>query len=436
MNAHTRIGDVGIGSITTIVLMLYLATHGNIPFLMKADEGAQSEVLAGMVAQVLFVGAVFVLAVPHLRKLQFAIRTALPVLSLCGLAMLSALWSQNPSLTVRRSIMLLAPALFALILYVRYSREQILRMLIIAGGIAAVSSIFVAVFFPEYGFDHTFADGVWQGIFPQKNVCARACVFFMLPAVVMIGRRGTFFASCVFLLLTLVLAKTQSKTGLVFALILIAAMLVFRVIPQLPGREVMLSSIFAITCCAVCAVLLSTHFDQFMSLLGKDSTLTGRTQIWEGVTQAIAKRPSLGYGYSAFWLGMKGESANVVVAARWIVPAAHNGLLDLWLQLGSVGLLLFGLALVWGCKEAFCCLTRVGGVPVEWCAGIMLLTVLYNVDESSLMIPGELLWMMFTLAFVMLRDISAGQRFAARHGVPLVLSAQIERSPRMFTATA
>jgi O-antigen ligase len=234
----------------------------------------------------------------------------------------------------------------------------------------------------------------------------------MLPAVIMIGRKHSILGISVFALLALVLAKTHSTSGLIFAAMLVTVLCICRLLPKLLHNEFFLFAILGVGCCAVIAFALNTHFDQITLLLGKDATLSGRTQIWEGAVQAIAKHPLLGYGFSAFWLGLKGESANIVLATRWLAPAAHNGFLDLCLQLGLAGLLTFAVALFRGCASASYCLLHGGGEAAEWCAGIMLLTITYNLDESSLMIPGELLWVLFTVAFITARDLAAAKRFA------------------------
>ena len=41
--------------------------------------------------------------------------------------------------------------------------------------------------------------------------------------------------------------------------------------------------------------------DVVFGLLGKDATLTGRTQIWAAIMRQIDQRPWLGYGYAAIW---------------------------------------------------------------------------------------------------------------------------------------
>ena len=80
------------------------------------------------------------------------------------------------------------------------------------------------------------------------------------------------------------------------------------------------------------------HFGEISYFLGKDPTLTGRTQIWKSVGAEIMKHPILGYGYCAFWRGYQGESANSALTNGWAVTSAHNGFLQTWLTLGAVGL--------------------------------------------------------------------------------------------------
>ena len=43
-----------------------------------------------------------------------------------------------------------------------------------------------------------------------------------------------------------------------------------------------------------------------LGVLGKDETLTGRTDIWVELLRAIEQKPALGYGYLAFW-GLESE---------------------------------------------------------------------------------------------------------------------------------
>jgi O-antigen ligase len=406
-------GRLRLSGLVSVILMLYLSAHGYIAFLMAMDTAGESDGTVGIAAQALFLVVLSVLALPYAKRLQSATRFAAPVLALAMLSVLSTAWSQDPAMTFRRSVMLLGPTVFALFLHVRYGYRQQLQLLLLAGICAAALSLAICLVFPNVGLDPSLHDGSWQGIFPQKNVCARACVFFALPAVVLWGRaaRRTPIAALALLLLGALLFKARSATGLVLMAVAVIATLSMRLLRKLRANESMVFCTVLIAGAVTGASLLATKFADFALIFGKDSTLTGRTAIWAGAVEAILKHPVLGYGYSAFWLGLKGESANIVLATKWMVPTAHNGFLDLLLQLGAVGLVLFSISLCQGCSAAVWCLRHVGGEAAEWAGGVMLMTILYNFDETSVMLPRELLWVLYCLAFVNLRTMRFEARF-------------------------
>ena len=73
-------------------------------------------------------------------------------------------------------------------------------------------------------------------------------------------------------------------------------------------------------------------------MLYGDSTLTGRTIIWDFASDEIARRPLLGWGYQSFWLvGL--DAPSIVDAPGWVktMPNAHNGFYDTTLEMGYVG---------------------------------------------------------------------------------------------------
>ena len=73
-------------------------------------------------------------------------------------------------------------------------------------------------------------------------------------------------------------------------------------------------------------------------ILGRDSSLTGRMDLWSLVVEAIGRRPWLGYGYQAFWVTPGGPADGIRMRLPFTVPHAHDGFLDVWLEIGAVGL--------------------------------------------------------------------------------------------------
>src|SRR5207302_10748060 len=81
-------------------------------------------------------------------------------------------------------------------------------------------------------------------------------------------------------------------------------------------------------------------------LIGRSVTLTGRLQLWAVCFYMALRQPWLGYGYSAFWIGLDGPSRIVWKMIAWHPPHPHNGLLSVWLDLGLIGVGLIAAAYV------------------------------------------------------------------------------------------
>jgi O-antigen ligase len=78
----------------------------------------------------------------------------------------------------------------------------------------------------------------------------------------------------------------------------------------------------------------------FLGLIGKDPTLTGRTDIWSAVIELIYEKPVLGWGYRAMWVPTDLVTMWVdKKTGEWGVPSAHNAFLEITLELGILGLI-------------------------------------------------------------------------------------------------
>lgn len=84
------------------------------------------------------------------------------------------------------------------------------------------------------------------------------------------------------------------------------------------------------------------------SAYGKDTSFSGRTEIWEASIDAFLRRPWLGHGYgSLFWReGLSNETAQIWRQVGFEASHAHNGALDMALQIGLVGLGIFAVLFI------------------------------------------------------------------------------------------
>lgn len=133
---------------------------------------------------------------------------------------------------------------------------------------------------------------------------------------------------------------------------------------------------------------------ELASAVGRDATLTGRTVIWHAVLSTHTN-PLLGTGYESFWLGHR-----LIDVWRQTGPninEAHDGYLDVYLNLGFIGLFLL-LGFLIASFRTIC--RRLVHFPSLGSLGAAMWTVLlfYNVTEASF--KSGLLWMMFVLGAV------------------------------------
>jgi len=117
------------------------------------------------------------------------------------------------------------------------------------------------------------------------------------------------------------------------------------------GRRpiIMKALAFALVLIAFSAVFLDPA-SGLLESLGRNPTLTGRTDIWAHVIP-LNKNPLLGAGYESFWLG---ERLQKLWSEYWWHPnEAHNGYLEVFLNLGWIGVILLGLLIVAGYRNVF-----------------------------------------------------------------------------------
>lgn len=315
------------------------------------------------------------------------------------LAILSGVWSQAPRASVEFGICLLVDTAFAFYLCVRLRPSQRLELLMLVGWIVIVLSIVLGAVFPEYGVDRRDALGAWQGVFIHKNRCALTICFlipagFYVPARTSLSKllRFSYISAGLFLLV-----MTQSRTGWIVALGLGLYISMSALISRFPTGDTGVVATVALMVSVIIMVFVLSNWNYIALFLGKDPTLTGRTNIWTLVWNSISQRPMLGYGYKAFWMGLHGESANISLRDSWIVPGAHNGILDLWLQLGALGVSLF-IASLWRVVRRAKRLVGTRSPYLQWCACIVVVTLLTNIDETTIMQPNYLTWILYVVA--------------------------------------
>ena len=144
-------------------------------------------------------------------------------------------------------------------------------------------------------------------------------------------------------------------------------------------------------------VILSTPADLYLTLtesLGKDASLTGRTELWAIARDAIGERPFLGWGFDSH-ISVMSESIYAVPYNHY-----HNGYLDTLVEGGIVLLLLVIYNLMRFARSFFVAFRKDATVFPLIVPLVMLLFL--NLSEYSLIRPNSQIWSIYVGAFVLL----------------------------------
>jgi exopolysaccharide production protein ExoQ len=316
-------------------------------------------------------------------------------------AVASVIWSIDPELTIRRLILFFAPVLVALYAAARFDPTTTIKLAGWAYFWTIIASAIVAILLPRIGVMHDSAaalkwadlaegarlEGDWSGILGHKNVLGFATLantqIFVWRWYVEKEKR--WLHGAIILIGVFVAYKTHSATtGLLIAVTLGTYFLfsITRHALRLRGLIFYGVVVFA----AVAIGLAVSLPEQFTALLGKDATLTGRVPIWIVLlNHTIPNNPIFGAGFNTYFIVENPDYRRLVDIVGWPAPHAHNGYLNLAVELGIPGAVLGTFILL---RLLVGAMLRVNDEHAPWVLHVLVFAltfVILNVVESSLL---------------------------------------------------
>ncbi|MGD1859133.1 MAG: O-antigen ligase family protein [Leptolyngbyaceae cyanobacterium] len=299
--------------------------------------------------------------------------------------MLSTIWSERPDETFRASIGMIGTVMFGAYIVSRYKLQEQIKLLVLFFGVVIGLSVLM-VFVPGYGIDHGKHAGAIRGIYTHKNIFGP--IVTLSCATFLIYLKSSFcehkkLAYLGFLASFALVVGSRSSSSLLYTVLLVILIHAVEVL-RLSGKLFA----WALGGFAALYFFVSTWwrsiFVYVLGLLGRDATLTGRTDIWDVIIGKIQERLWFGYGFDGFWHGIYGESLYVRNALRWDLPNSHNGFLDLMLGVGIIGFALLSLAIwVTFIKNIAVLRNRYAWV-YTWPLVYIFYMLMINMSESSL----------------------------------------------------
>ncbi len=307
-------------------------------------------------------------------------------------ALLTIGWSQDRAVSTIAVLRLVLYLLSAGCLALRYTTEEFLHLFSRLVAVAAVCSVAAQFVFPHHSAAGDTGGG-WTGLFPHKNTLG-SCMLLGLSMWLIVRERWSPLRVAVIGLCSALLILSQSDTSILTALV--ASLFVVSQKVKSRTKALLCLSVGGMVCVLF---LLSDPVELLFSAGGRDTSLTGRTAVWAFSTVGILQHPVLGYGYGTFWADSGWTLANL----HWSAPHAHNGLLQVWLDLGGIGVVLT-FALLANCWRRARRIQKYDrSLLAPWISTLLVLAFVHNLAESDFMSLTPIWYLIMLGSFSMMR---------------------------------
>ncbi|GMM70433.1 O-antigen ligase [Alteromonas gracilis] len=294
--------------------------------------------LRGQIWALLYLGMVIYTA-RHFRRVYEFLSKNQAFFLVIFFILISFTWSDIPSKSIYSAVQLIIITCFVIVAASKLSINQVLQCLYFTLSVIIVLSAFTVLALPEYGTRIYVGELSYRGVFIEKNRLGQVLVYYLCFSIFLFKPKTTNYivAGCAAFLIT----NNNSMTALLlcfFTIILIGIVRLLKTNPIIRNKNLSIISLIL----TVSLLILFLAFEAIMLALGKDPTLTGRTELWKYGIDAILERPFTGFGYDAYWSSTYewgGEYMRQVIS--WGPMSMHNGWYELILQIGIPGFSLF-----------------------------------------------------------------------------------------------
>jgi exopolysaccharide production protein ExoQ len=247
-------------------------------------------------------------------------------------------WSEDPMLSLRRTVALACTVALGFFLGMRFELKELLRIVAWTLAIAVLASIAAGVLFPSFAIQYNL-DGAWRGVFVQKNTMARVIglAVMVFSYLLLESRRNRLLYLILLFLSVALIGLSRAVTAVIVSFLTVSQLLFLRL--RLRRAQSIALSAFVLLLGLGATLFALGHTDAIFAFIGKDASLTGRTDVWRESLAAVLRRPLLGAGWDVFWMGPEADAIRDLV--HWQTPHSHNAFLDLALNTGLVGLTIF-----------------------------------------------------------------------------------------------
>jgi exopolysaccharide production protein ExoQ len=348
------------------------------------------------------------------KRLRHVLSHNWPVLAYFAYCALSILWSDYPLVGFKRWFRGIGDVVMVLVVLTDDNWiAAVKRLFTRLAFVLFPLSLLLIRYYPDLGRDYGRDGSVyWTGVASGKNGLGMICLAFglamvwrwlveyhTLPGTARTRRLMALTASIALALWLLRIAN--SKTSLA-TLVLVSGLMVLLALSRFGRKLAVLHMLVAVVVGSCASVLFLGIGTSALQTLGRDPTLTGRTDLWNLVLR-YADNPLLGAGYESFWLGRHLQDMALINGGN-VLNQAHNGYIEVYLNLGWIGLALLGNIIGMGYKNI------IAGFRSDTHSSILrigyfVVALIYNFTEGSFKMM-QPVWICFLLATMIVPAMS------------------------------
>jgi len=329
-----------------------------------------------------------------------------PIILFFSYCALSVLWSDYPGAASRKLTRSLGDLMMIIIVVTDHEPAAALRRLLARTGFVLIPlSILLIKYYPDLGRSYSNSwELMYKGVTDHKNTLGMVCLVLglgfwwrLLEDLVSKGEpnriRHLLADGAILAMVGWLFWIANSLTSLSCFLMASVVIAITKLFAW--GRKAWVLHVLVVA--LVSLSLFALFFDSGGNLvesLGRDASLTGRTAIWRQVA-GMARNPLIGTGFESFWLGRRLQkmwSDNIGATLN----EAHNGYLEVYLNLGWCGVMLLVIVIITGYRNSVIRLRRdshIGSLKLAY----FVAGVIYCFTEAGFRMLSPM-WIFFLLA--------------------------------------
>jgi exopolysaccharide production protein ExoQ len=366
-----------------------------------------------------------------------------PILIYFFYGLISVAWSYHPDVSFKRWIKAIGDLAMVLVIATEPKlRDSLCRLFSRVGLLLFPASVLLIKYYGYLGRGYT-PDGEPEntGVTTNKNSLGLIVYLVSLGALWNVrallidkeapNRARRLVAQGALLTFGIVLLQMAHSATSVACFVLGAGLMLATSVRAIRNRP---SRVYAICLVIVLAGGLAMLFgggSVLSNALGRGNGLSGRTDIWVAVIGA-AGNPIIGTGFESFWISPNAEKVrHTLLLLGWWEPQgineAHNGYLEVYLNLGCIGLFLIALILIsgyWRAGKAFRRDPEFGGLMLAY----ITTCTFYSLTEAGFRILTQS-WIFLLLAVVSASGVVSGLYGGEARKIPASLGGPASRMP-------